>query len=157
MEPRPGDAPATARFDLTLNVNQQCQRLQAEFEFNADLFERDSVERLSRHFRHLLQAIVAQPDTAIAELPLLSSDERHQILVEWNRTHTAFPPAQTIHQLFEACVERHPDQIAAVFEEQRLSYAELNAKANRLAWYLRERGVHAAGDVADVLGALPTR
>ena len=143
VEPLPVDAPATARFDLTLNVNQQGRCLQAEFEFNADLFERDSVERLSRHFRQLLQAIVAQPETAIAELPLLSRDERHQILVEWNRTHTAFPPAQTIHQLFEACVERHPDQIAAVFEDQRLSYAELNAKANRLAWYLRERGVHA--------------
>lgn len=140
-EPLQIEAPCIAKFDLTLSMTEQDQRLQAVFEFNADLFERDTIMRMSRHFRHLLEAIVAQPETPIAELPLLSSAEQGQILVEWNRTHASLPSAHTIHQLFEACVQDFPDRIATVFQDQQLSYAELNAKANRLAHYLRQQGV----------------
>jgi amino acid adenylation domain-containing protein len=137
------DIPAAARFDLTLNMTEQNGRLKAIFEFNADLFEHDSIERLSRHFHHLLEAIIDRPDDAVAELPLLSDKEQHQLLIEWNRTHAVLPLQQTIHALFEDCAGNYPHYIAVVFEQQRLSYAELNAKANRLAHYLRTQGVGA--------------
>ena len=137
------DAPSVARFDLTLSMVEEDGRLRALFEFNADLFERDSIARLSRHFHRLLQAIVAQPGTPVADLPLLCEQERRRMLVEWNQTHACPPPAQTIHELFEACVRKHPDRIAAVFEERQLSYAELNARADSLAHYLRGQGVGA--------------
>ncbi len=147
-EPLNLDLPAIAKFDLTLHVIEQEHGLQGAFEFNSDLFERDTIMRLSRHFCHLLQAIVTQPDASIAELPMLSEAERHQLLVEWNRTHSALPPHPTIHQMFEACVSDYPDQVAAVFQDQRLTYAELNARANSLAHYLRTHGV----GVDDIVG-----
>ena len=141
VEPLDLPLPAAARFDLTLHVTEQKEGCRASLEYNADLFEHDTIARLGRHFGQLLQAIVAQPESAVAELPLLSEAERHQLLVEWNRTHAALPPQPTIHQLFEACVDRFPDQVVAVFEDQCITYAQLNARANQLAHYLRRKGI----------------
>jgi non-ribosomal peptide synthetase component F len=88
----------------------------------------------------LLKSIAENPDRKISQFAVLSEAERSQVVEEWNQTEVSFPP-RCVHQLFEEQVERRPEATALVFEDQRLSYRELNAKANQLARYLRERGV----------------
>ncbi|MFM7791730.1 MAG: AMP-binding protein, partial [Microcystis panniformis] len=89
----------------------------------------------------LLQAILLNPKANVKELPLLTPKEREQLLISWNNTKTYYPQEQCIHQLFEAQVKRTPDAIAVVFEEQSLTYSELNCRANQLAHYLQTLGV----------------
>ncbi|RPI95625.1 MAG: amino acid adenylation domain-containing protein, partial [Chloroflexi bacterium] len=111
------------------------------FEYNTDLFEQVTIERMSRHFTHLLEAIVANPSARIQDLPMLGADEMRQRLMEWNATETEYPRDQCIHELFEEQVEKTPDAVAVVFEDEQLTYAELNARANQLAHYLCSQGV----------------
>ena len=131
------DPPPLARFDLTLHLTEHADALRGTFEFNADLFEQASMDRLARHARQLLEAIVEQPGRAASELSLMSAQEEHRILVEWNRTIAALPPEQTMHELFEACARTHANDIAVVFENEALTYATLNRRANHLAHRLR--------------------
>ncbi|MGZ8452630.1 MAG: non-ribosomal peptide synthetase [Candidatus Binatia bacterium] len=130
-----------AKFDLSLAMTNEVDGLKAEFEYNPDLFESSTITRMLGHFQTLLAGIVANPDQAISELPLLSEAEKHQLLVEWNDTKTDYPEDRCIHQLFEAQVEKTPDAIAVVFQDQQLTYRELNRRANQLAHFLRKRGV----------------
>jgi amino acid adenylation domain-containing protein len=130
-----------AMFDWTLTLRDGGDGLHATLEYDTDLFDAATIERLLGHYRTLLEGAVADPDRHLADLPLLTEGERQQILVEWNRTHTAYPRDRCVHQLFEAQVERTPDAVAVVFEEQRLTYRELNARANQLAHRLRCLGV----------------
>jgi amino acid adenylation domain-containing protein len=143
----------TAKFDLTLIVSEMMPetepRLRGKFEYNTDLFDASTITRMVEHFCTLLSGIAATPERRISELPLLTEAERHQLLVEWNQTRTDHPKDRCIHQLFEEQVERSsfgaasltPDAIAVVFEDQHLTYRELNAKANQLARYLQALGV----------------
>src|SRR5271166_3308315 len=130
-----------AKFDLTLGFEETEEGLRGGFEYNADLFDASTIRRMEDHFRTLLEGIVADPDRKIVDLPLLTAAERQRILVEWNDTQTDYPSDKCIHQLFEEQVERAPDAAAAVFEEERLTYRELNTRANRLARHLRTLGV----------------
>lgn len=130
-----------APFDLTLEVVEKAEGLFCLFNYNTDLFDATTIQRMLGHFQTLLQGIVANPDQRLSSLPLLTKAERHQLLVEWNDTHADYPKDLCIHQLFEAQVERTPDAVAVVFEEHQLTYRELNARANQLAHYLRKRGV----------------
>ncbi|OBQ13238.1 MAG: non-ribosomal peptide synthetase, partial [Anabaena sp. AL09] len=100
-------------------------------------------ERMTGHFLTLLSSIVANPLEQISQLPLLTEVERQQLLIEWNHTQVNYPVDQCIHQLFESQVERTPDAVAVVFEEQQLTYDELNCRANQLAHYLQSLGVGA--------------
>nr|WP_029631707.1 MULTISPECIES: AMP-binding protein [Nostocales] len=93
------------------------------------------------HLQTLLAGIVANPEYPVSKLPLLTESERHQLLVEWNNTQIDYPQDKCIHQIFEAQVERTPDGVAVVFEEQQLTYRELNCRANQLAQYLQTLGV----------------
>lgn len=127
----------TAKFDLTLAVDEGSGGLKAAMEYNSDLFDAATVARMLGHWRTLLEGIVANPDRHISELPLLGDAERRQVLVEWNDTATDYPRAKTIHQLFEEQVEQTPDAIALTFNEQQLTYRELNVRANQLAHELR--------------------
>lgn len=111
------------------------------FQYNTDLFKEETIERLSSHFTTLLEAIVKEPERRVSELPLLSAAEREQLLIEWNQTTKEYPQQRCIHELFEEQVERTPDAVAVVFEEQELTYGELNRRANQLAHYLRSLGV----------------
>ena len=131
----------TSKYDLTLMVEETEAGLVADFEYNGDLFERETIVRMIGHFQVLLNAIASHPEQAISELPLLTEPERHQLLVEWNDTEMTYPPEPCIHQLFESQVNRTPDAIAMVFEENHLTYRELNQRANQLAHYLRSMGV----------------
>src|SRR5215210_6665695 len=93
------------------------------------------------HLHTLLRGLVEDPDQRLSELPLLSEAERHQLLVEWNDTRAEYPRDRCVHELFEEQVERAPDTVAVVFEEQQLTYRELNRRANQLAHHLRALGV----------------
>jgi amino acid adenylation domain-containing protein len=129
-----------AKFDLTLSMRESSLGLDCEWEYNTDLFDGTTIERMASHFENLLLAIVANPQQMVSELPLLNAPERSQMLQEWNDTEREYPH-QCIHQLFEEQVERTPDAIAVIFKEQQLTYRELNDRAARLSAYLQAQGV----------------
>jgi amino acid adenylation domain-containing protein len=131
----------TAKFDLTLSILETPDGLKASWEYNTDLFERARIERMAEHFEVLLEAIVAEPETRIGELALLTSREREQVLVGWNQTAVAYPLKQSIQQLFEEQVASTPKAVAVVDEHHALTYEELEQRANQLAWRLRSEGV----------------
>ncbi len=131
----------TAKFDLTLFIEDREQGLIATLEYNTALFNADTMNRMLGHLQTLLEGIVANPDQSIAEFPLLTAFERKQILVDWNQTQIDYPQHLCIHQLFEQQVELTPNVVALVFENQRLTYRELNNQANQLAHYLQKLGV----------------
>ncbi|MDZ7967784.1 MAG: amino acid adenylation domain-containing protein [Nostoc sp. DedSLP03] len=133
----------TSQFDLSLAVWQTKAGLMGSWEYNSDLFEPDTIARMTSHFQTLLAAIIANPNQPIAELPLLSECERHQLLVEWNDTYTPYPQSKCIHQLFEEQVEKTPNALAVVYEDESLTYQQLNLRANQLAHYLQSLGVGA--------------
>jgi amino acid adenylation domain-containing protein/non-ribosomal peptide synthase protein (TIGR01720 family) len=131
----------TAKFELTLAVAETARGLTATFEYNTDIFERPTVERMLEHFHILLEGVVAAPETTLSELPLLSEAEQHRLLFELGNTTLDDRSEQFTHQLFEQQAERTPDSIALVFEDERLSYGSLNAHANQLAHYLQRFGI----------------
>jgi amino acid adenylation domain-containing protein len=131
----------TAKFDLTLSLAETEQALRAGVEYNADLFDAAMITRMMGHFQTMLAGAVADPHRPLSRLPLLSEEERRQVLVEWNRTERAYPRQSSIHHLFEQQAVRTPEAIALVSGRQQMTYAELNERANRLARYLRARGV----------------
>ncbi|MEH1785598.1 MAG: non-ribosomal peptide synthase/polyketide synthase [Nostoc sp.] len=134
---------AIAKFDLTLGMQNTNNGLVGWWEYNTDLFDSSTIERMTGHFVTLLEAIVANPSERISQLPILTAFEQQQLLVEWNDTSVDYPQDKCIHQLFEEQVERTPDAVAVVFENQQLTYHELNCRANQLAHYLRSLGVGA--------------
>ena len=131
----------TAKFDLSLGLSESPDGLTGSLEYNTDLFDHATITRMQGHFQTLLEGIVDNPDRRLSELPLLTAGERRQLLVEWNDTQADYPQDRCIHQLFEAQVERTPDAVALVFEEEQLTYRELNDRANQLGHYLRTMGV----------------
>ncbi len=139
-----GDYPVeahTARFDLELYLHEHPTGIRGVFSYNVDLFDASTVERMAAHLTTLLEGAVSNPETRLSELPLLDPGHRDRAIVEWNETRTAYPRDKTVDRLFEEHVERTPAAAAVAFEDQTLSYQELNARANQLAHYLRKRGV----------------
>ena len=132
---------ATALFDLTLFVEEHARGLRLVLEYNTDLFDAATIARMMGHFQTLLEGIVANSDRRLSGLPLLTDGERSQLLVEWNDTRTAYLRDACIHELLEVQVERTPDTVAVVFEDQHLTYRELNLRANQLAHHLQGLGV----------------
>jgi amino acid adenylation domain-containing protein len=132
-----------SKFDLTLNVTEDLNKddLRLDWEYAEDLFEASTIERMAGHFEVLLKGVIKEPDIQISKLPLLTAAEKNRLLVEWNNTQVEYPQDKTIHQLFEEQVEQRPGAIALVYEDQQLSYEELNRQANRLAHYLIKQGV----------------
>jgi amino acid adenylation domain-containing protein len=140
IAPFPGAEATTAKFELTLFAIERPDGLRLVFEYNTDLFEKATIERMGRHLHTLLQGIVADPSKPVAELPIFDDAERTQLLHGWNETRE-YPIETCIHQLFEEQVKRVPNNVALVFEGETMSYAELNARSNRVARYLNRRGV----------------
>ncbi|WP_018612579.1 non-ribosomal peptide synthetase [Segetibacter koreensis] len=134
-------ADMTAKFDLTLFVEETRRGLQSGFEYCTELFEARTIGRMADHFQSLLQSIVTAPHQKIAALPMLTEAERQQLLEEFNPRPVAYPLDRTIVDLFKQQVESTPDNVAVIFQEQRLSYRELNERSNQLAHYLRSKGV----------------
>jgi amino acid adenylation domain-containing protein len=140
LSPVEGDS-ETAHFDLTLQILDTEQELTAALVYNTDLFEAATMARMLGNFWTLLEAMVADPDQHLSDLPLLTDTERQQLLVEWNGTTSDCRGDLCVHQLFEAQAERTPDAIAVVFEAEQLTYGELNLRANQVAHHLRALGV----------------
>ncbi|MEH2398834.1 MAG: amino acid adenylation domain-containing protein [Nostoc sp.] len=127
-------------FELFINATELHGELILECQYNTNLFDADTIRRRMAEFETLLLGIVANPNQSIAKLPILPAVEQ-QLLATWNNTQIAYPQDICIHQLFETQVEKTPDAIAVVFEEELISYRELNLRANQLAHYLQSLGV----------------
>ncbi len=130
-------------YKLKLSALAGGSDLALEFHFDESRFELKFVERLAGYFQRLLTASAADPEMQVSRLPLLDEVENRQLLIDWNRTSTAYPREKCFHQLFEAQVLLTPDRPAVRFGENVLNYRELNEKANQLAHFLRASGVHA--------------
>ncbi|MBD2767190.1 amino acid adenylation domain-containing protein [Hymenobacter sp. BT664] len=137
-----------AKFDLSLVMRQRGQGLEMELNYNPDLFERETIARMGQHYHQLLAAVVANPTRPLHAVSMLSSAEKLQLVEEFNATAVAYPPEQTLVTLFEEQVARTPDAVALIYQQQQLSYAQLNARANQLARQLRAQGVAAETAVA---------
>ena len=133
------------KFDLTLILEEieteQGTYLEGYWEYNGDLYTAERITRLMGHFQTLLKGIVKNPQQKVGELPLLTDPEKQQILVEWNQTQVPYRDHQCIHQLFEEQVAKNPDAVAVIYEQESLTYQQLNQKANQLAHYLQSLGI----------------
>ena len=130
-----------AKFDLFVTMSEMADRIGVSFEYNTDLFDRTTAQRLIRHYATLLELMAADPDQGLATISLLSEAERHGMLIEWNNPAIDYPGGRCIAELFEMEVERRPDAVAVDDEDRQLTYRELNSRANQLANHLRRAGV----------------
>jgi amino acid adenylation domain-containing protein len=129
------------RFKLKLVVVKRGGELKLEFHYDSTRLERALVEGIARWYQNLLAAALANPETKVSQLPMLSEGERRQLLVDWNQSAAEYPATKCLHQLFEMQAERTPERVAVRCGEQTFSYQQLNARANQLAHYLRRHGV----------------
>ncbi|MBZ4423368.1 condensation domain-containing protein, partial [Myxococcus sp. RHSTA-1-4] len=130
-----------AKFELNLTLSETPGGFLGQLQFSPDLFTEATAARMVRHLQVLLEAIVSQPDQRLSELPLLTPSERQQVLVDWNTTTSSVPADSCFHHAFELQVARTPDAPAVRCEDSVLTYAQLDARANQLAWHLRSLGV----------------
>ncbi len=133
--------PDIAKFDLTLDMLEDAEGIRGRFEYNVDLFDRSTIERMAGHLNVLLAAVAADPETRVGALPLVTPEEYQETVVAWNATAAAYPAEATLGELVEAQAARTPQAVAVEWEDRRLTYGELDARANQLARYLRARGV----------------
>jgi acyl carrier protein len=131
----------TAKFDLFFFIVEKADGLSCVLEYNTDLFYEATIKRILEHFKILINGIVTNPDTPVSQLPLLTLQEQHQLLVDWNDTQKDYPKDQCIQELFEDQAEQSTDSIAVVFGEESVKYRELNRRSNQLAHYLQRLGV----------------
>ncbi len=131
----------TAKFDLSLVMQEKECGLYGELEYNTDLFNADTICRMVEHLQNVLTGIVANPEQRLGDLPILSPAEQQQLLVNWNHTQADYPQDICIHQLFADRVEKTPNAVAVVFADQQLTYQQLNQQADALAHYLKQLGV----------------
>ncbi|TCO54853.1 amino acid adenylation domain-containing protein [Actinocrispum wychmicini] len=132
---------STEKFDLTISLTDERDRVSGQFSYNTDVFEIRTVERLVEHFLNLLRAIITDPEVRISEIDLLGDVQRQQIISAGHGPVAEYPRDRCFHELFEDQVNRTPDATAVVFGEQVVTYQELNARANQLAHELRSWGV----------------
>ena len=132
---------STSKLDLSLYIGERADGLTLSFEYSTDLFDAETIELMAANFQTLLEGIVANPAQRVSELPLLTARERAQLLVEWNDTEAEFRAGKCIHELFEEQVEKRADEIALNSDNAKVTFGELNSRANQLAHVLKTRGV----------------
>ena len=137
----------TAKFDLEFSLFENAQALVGHFEYSTDLFDVTTIERMAHHYHVLLESIVTNPQTCISELQYLRNEEIHQLVVEWNQTHSNYPKDKSVHQLFEEQVRLNPTAVAIIEENEEVSYEALNQRANQLAFHIQSLGVGPAVNV----------
>jgi amino acid adenylation domain-containing protein len=145
----------TAAIDLSIDVMESPDGLVIRTEYSTELFDAATISRMIAHLEAVLRGAADDPNARLSELPLLQQDERRRIVVEWNQTAAEFPSDVRLHELVEAQAARTPDAIALSCRHQSLSYRDLDARANRLARYLRSRGVGPEKLVAVAIGRSP--
>ncbi|HEX5869637.1 MAG TPA: amino acid adenylation domain-containing protein, partial [Longimicrobium sp.] len=134
---------AASKFDLSLGLVGDAQGMSGALQYSTDLFERATIQRMLGHLRRVLEQVSMDADLPVSHLDLLTDAERETVIGEWNRTDAAYPATECIHTLFEAQAARTPDSAAATCGTETVTYAELNARANRLAHHLVALGVGA--------------
>ncbi len=145
----------TAKFDLTLSIEETAGVLAGTFEYRTELFEAATISRMFEHFEILLQSIAADPQQRLSRLSVLPEQEYQLLVSTWNDSARDYPNDTSLHQLFEAQVERAPEAIAVSYEDQQLTYGELNSRANRVAHRLLALGVSAESRVAILMERSP--
>ena len=141
LKPLGGMTGTTAKFDMSVFLYEGADSLSGRIEYNTDLFDRSTIDRMVSHYMRLLEAAVAEPEQRISHLPLLTSEENQQILVDWNATQSDYPRQQCVHELFAQQARRTPDRVAVRCGTRELTYRELHDRSNQLARYLQKRGV----------------
>ena len=141
-----------SKFDLLLGMSERTAGLNTTWEYSTELFEDSTVERMMGHFRTLAESVVANPETPVSRLSMLSDDERRRVLASSGATRRPAEAHESVKDLFEAQVRRSPEAPAVVFESERLSYDELNRFANRVAWRLKEHGVGPGSRIGIMMG-----
>ncbi|ELS00755.1 amino acid adenylation enzyme/thioester reductase family protein [Xenococcus sp. PCC 7305] len=158
-----GNLPKIAKFDLTLSISETAQGLNCLFQYSSDLFDAATITRMLGHFQTLLQAIVANPEQRLVDLPLVTPSERQQLLTGWNQTVETLPQELCVHKLWEAQVAKTPNEIALQWpksiaingDRREITYLELNNRANKLAHYLKKLGVQPESKVGIFLERSP--
>ncbi len=143
------------QFDLSLLIIESRDTLFGFLRYNTDLFDAGTIRRMVSHFHTLLEAAVTNPEQPVDALPLLTAAERHQLLVTWNDTQTAYPAQACFHHRFEAQVKRTPEAVAVMFGGEIVTYSGLNRRANQLAHYLQELGIGPEAVVGGCLERCP--
>ncbi len=132
----------TSKFDLTMILSENENGLDGLIEYSTDLFEAATIRRLAGYYTRLMESIATDPDRSVSSLPMFTEAERLQLAEIWNDTAVEFPAkALCLHELIEEQAARTPDQVALVFEQQTLTYGELNRRANQLAHHLAGLGI----------------
>ena len=130
-----------ARFDLEFHLWESERGLNGVLIYSTELFEAETIERMLGHFQTVLESVVADPQQRVGDCEFMPAAEKEQLLFAWNETPDDYRSAETLDQLFSAQVARTPDNVAVVFEEEQLTYAELDGRADALAAELRRHGV----------------
>ena len=130
-----------AKFDMTFNIMKIEEKYDIGFEYCTDLFKGETAERILKHFIEVLKAVTENSEQKLGEIEMMTAEEKHLILNDFNATETDYPREKTVVELFEEQVKKTHDNTAVIFEDKKLTYAELNARANCLAHRLREMGV----------------
>ncbi|MBW9076289.1 condensation domain-containing protein, partial [Agrobacterium deltaense] len=132
---------ATAKFDLSLYLQETENGLAGTLEYATDLFEHNTIERLKDHYRLLLEGVVADPEQPISRLPMLTDAEQHLLFDVWNDTAADFPRDKLLHELFADQTALTPDAVAVIYDQRQLTYRELDRRSNQLAHHLQSLGV----------------
>ncbi|WOO36403.1 amino acid adenylation domain-containing protein [Anaerocolumna sp. AGMB13020] len=140
--------PPVAKFDLTFNIDNVAAEYVLSLEYSIDLWREETICRLEEHFKEIVKFILAKPDSLIKDIPMITAKERIQIQNNFNNTKTPYERNKTVAALFEEQVQKNPHKGAVVYEDETLTYHQLNAKANRIALTLREKGVQREDCVA---------
>jgi amino acid adenylation domain-containing protein/non-ribosomal peptide synthase protein (TIGR01720 family) len=139
----------TAKADLSMVFEEVNGEIFCEVEYSTDLFEEETIKRLTGHWQTLLRSIIAKPDLPLLEIPLLTSDEQQQLLHTWNATQRNYPRMQCVHELFEEQARRTPEVVAVEYGAESMTYSDLNRRANQVACCLRDLGVK-PGDLVGI-------
>jgi amino acid adenylation domain-containing protein len=131
----------SSKFDLTLEMAEKGKRIVGRVEYNTDLFDEETIERMAGHYEVLLGGVVRDVEIKIGEMEVISEEERRQIVEEWNGEKVEQEGEECIHELMEREAEKRPDSIGVVSGEESVTYGELNRRANQLGHYLRRKGV----------------
>jgi amino acid adenylation domain-containing protein len=141
----------TAKFDLALGIGETPLGLVADWQYRSELFEAPMIERMASHFQTLLEGVIADPDARIADLPLLTSSERRQLLVEWNETPEPLPLTPLVHELFAEHAIHRANAPALIFQDQTLTFDQINSRANQLAHHLLDSGISSEATIGVML------
>ncbi|MCK4260160.1 MAG: amino acid adenylation domain-containing protein, partial [Halanaerobiales bacterium] len=140
-----------SKFDMTLRAVEINNQIKFMLEYSVGLYQKETMQRLLSHFVNILDEITQNPEVELKDIEMIAPEEKNELLFDFNDTSKEYPENETIYQLFEELVEREPDKIAVCFEEEKISFSKLNAKANQLARVLQEKGVQADTSVGVIM------